>query len=180
MGLEEYQRKRDFSNSTEPKGNLEKINSRLYVVQKHDASHLHYDFRLELGGVLKSWAIPKGPCLDPSVKRLAVEVEDHPIEYGNFEGTIPKGEYGGGTVILWDKGTWSSIDEDPLNAYHSGHLSIELNAYKLSGRWDLIRLKNTKNQWLLIKHKDAFAQSLASYDILVERPHSVLSNKTLE
>src|SRR5579863_3124511 len=113
MGLAGYQRKRDFKKTPEPKAVESKKNGRSYVIQKHAASHLHYDFRLELNGVLKSWAVPKGPCLDPSVKRLAMHVEDHPLEYGNFEGIIPKGQYGGGTVMLWDQGEWLSEDADP-------------------------------------------------------------------
>lgn len=150
MSLKNYNKKRDFTKTTEPAGKQQygASSHHLFVIQKHAASHLHYDFRLELNGVLLSWAIPKGPCLDPNVKRLAIHVEDHPIEYGTFEGIIPKGEYGGGTVMLWDKGSWQSLDENPTYSYHSGHLRLVLDAHKLHGRWDLIRFKNEKN-WFL-------------------------------
>src|SRR5438094_8995314 len=122
MGLRECKRKRHFKRTPEPAGTKAAQGGRSFVVQKHDARHLHYDFRLQLDGVLKSWAVPKGPSLDPTVKRLAMHVEDHPVEYGSFEGIIPEGEYGGGTVMLWDKGKWFSLDENPKKAYSSGNM----------------------------------------------------------
>jgi bifunctional non-homologous end joining protein LigD len=130
MPLAEYRRKRDFKQTAEPRGKRAASRGRLYVIQKHDASHLHYDFRLELDGVLKSWAVPKGPSLDPAQKRLAVHVEDHPVEYGSFEGTIPEGQYGGGTVLLWDKGYWEPIG-DPDEGYRQGKLKFRLHGKKL-------------------------------------------------
>lgn len=179
MRLNQYHKKRDFSKTPEPKGKITQEKPRLFVIQKHDASHLHYDFRIELDGVLKSWAIPKGPSLDPKVKRLAIHVEDHPIEYGSFEGIIPKGQYGGGTVMLWDKGTWEPLDENPSQAYEKGHLRFELHAEKLNGRWDLIRFKDEKN-WFLIKHQDKYAQEQSSYDLTKELDKSVLTHQTIE
>lgn len=179
MGLSQYKKKRDFSKTPEPKGNVGKEPSRLFIIQKHAASHLHYDFRLELHGVLKSWAVPKGPSLDPKVKRLAMHVEDHPIQYGSFEGIIPKGQYGGGTVMLWDKGTWEPLDEKPYEAYEKGHLRFLLHAEKLQGRWDLIRFKDEKH-WFLIKHEDEFAQSQEKYDITKALYRSVVSNYTMD
>ena len=178
MRLHQYHKKRDFSKSPEPKGKLSEDYYHLYIIQKHAASHLHYDFRLELNGVLLSWAIPKGPSLDPSVKRLAMQVEDHPVEYGNFEGIIPKGQYGGGTVMLWDKGIWNPLDENPEAAYKKGHLRFELNAEKLQGRWDLIRFKDDKH-WFLIKHEDDFTRNHSDYDITTHNK-SVLSKQTIE
>ncbi|WP_133135927.1 DNA ligase D [Legionella rowbothamii] len=179
MGLSQYYKKRDFSKTPEPKGKISKEHSRLFIIQKHAASHLHYDFRLELHDVLKSWAIPKGPSLDPKVKRLAMHVEDHPIQYGSFEGIIPKGQYGGGTVMLWDKGTWEPLDEKPYEAYQKGHLRFRLHAEKLNGRWDLIRFKDEKH-WFLIKHEDEFAQSQEKYDITKALDRSVVSNYTMD
>ena len=135
-----------------------------YVIQKHAASRLHYDFRLELDGVLKSWAVTRGPSLDPHDKRLAVEVEDHPLEYGDFEGTIPKGQYGGGTVLLWDRGYWTPEDSTtPQAALKAGNLKFRLDGERLHGSWVLVRMKRSRtggkrNNWLLIKHRDEFAR----------------------
>lgn len=180
MPLKQYHKKRDFIKTTEPKGKVSNKDKNLYVVQKHAASHLHYDFRLELNGVLLSWAIPKGPCLDPAIKRLAVHVEDHPVAYGHFEGLIPKGQYGGGTVMLWDAGKWIAEDEDPVKAYKKGHLRFNLKAKKLNGSFSLVRLKTDDKSWLLIKGNDKHAKPLSEYDILETKPKSVLSNMTIE
>lgn len=179
MSLDPYYKKRDFRKTPEPKGTVDQQHPSLFIIQKHAASHLHYDFRIELDGVLKSWAVPKGPSLDPKVKRLAMHVEDHPVEYGSFEGIIPKGQYGGGTVMLWDKGTWESLDEDPHKAYDKGHLRFNLHAEKLKGRWDLIRFKDEKH-WFLIKHQDDYAQSQADYDITKALPLSVVSHYNMD
>lgn len=179
MSLKDYHRKRNFNKTAEPKGKIAKNDHYLFVIQKHAASHLHYDFRLELNGVLLSWAIPKGPCLEPSVKRLAIHVEDHPVEYGMFEGIIPKGEYGGGTVMLWDKGVWKPLDDDPTKAYHEGHLRFELDGHKLKGRWDLFRFKDEKH-WFLVKYKDKYAKPEVDYDITRQKPKSVLTDQTIE
>ncbi|MBN9232123.1 MAG: DNA ligase D [Legionella sp.] len=181
MGLSQYRRKRDFSQTPEPAGNT--VNKaiepqKLYVIQKHAASHLHYDFRLELEGVLKSWAVPKGPSLDPKIKRLAMHVEDHPLEYGHFEGIIPKGQYGGGTVMLWDQGTWEPLDEFPLTAYKRGHLRFVLHGEKLKGRWDLLRFKDDKH-WFLIKYNDNESRPQDECDVTTLN-RSVLSNQLLE
>ncbi len=151
------------------------------MIQKHRASQLHYDFRLEWRGVLLSWAVPKGPSLDPSVKRLATHVEDHPVEYGGFEGVIPEGEYGGGTVMLWDRGTWTPEVEDVDAALEKGELKFTLSGKKLRGSWVLVRTKlgyggSAKPQWLLIKHRDRYA---VTTDILAEKPRSVLTNRLL-
>ncbi len=162
MGLTTYHRKRNFRKTAEPKGTVHRTRSgRSFVIQKHDASRLHYDFRLELDGVLLSWAVPKGPSLDPADKRLAVHVEDHPVEYGKFEGTIPEGEYGGGTVMLWDRGTWEPVDKDPAAAVRKGKLTFRLDGERLRGEWTLTRMhggggvgdEEGKN-WLLIKRSD--------------------------
>ncbi|KTD23565.1 Putative DNA ligase-like protein Rv0938/MT0965 [Legionella lansingensis] len=180
MGLDQYHQKRDFKKTPEPRGQIHHNQNYLFIIHKHAASHLHYDFRLELDGVLKSWAVPKGPCLDPKVKRLAVHVEDHPVEYGSFEGIIPKEEYGGGTVMLWDKGKWEPLDKDPRKAYEKGHLRFELNAKKLHGRWDLVRFKKEEESWFLIKYDDEFAIPLQKYDILLEEPNSVVTNQSID
>jgi len=182
--LEEYRGKRNFEVTAEPAGTRPKAAATaelLYVIQKHQASHLHYDFRLEWRGVLLSWAVPKGPSPDPSVKRLATSVEDHPLEYGGFEGVIPEGEYGGGTVMLWDRGTWTPEVEDVDAALEKGDLKFTLAGQKLRGSWVLVRTKlgyggSAKPQWLLIKHRDRYA---SSEDVLVEKPRSVLSNRLL-
>lgn len=179
MSLKQYHEKRDFKKTQEPKGKVTHDNKHLFIIQKHAASHLHYDFRLELNGVLLSWAVPKGPCLDPTVKRLAMHVEDHPLDYGSFEGIIPKGEYGGGTVMLWDKGIWHPLDANPTKAYHEGHLRFALDAHKLQGRWDLFRFKDDKH-WFLVKHDDEYAKSLEDYDITQAEPLSVLTGQSIE
>ncbi|HSU82747.1 MAG TPA: DNA polymerase ligase N-terminal domain-containing protein, partial [Thermoanaerobaculia bacterium] len=158
MGLQEYKKKRSFRDTPEPEGTVKKSAGNSFVIQKHAATRLHYDFRLEMEGVLRSWAVPKGPSLDPGEKRLAVHVEDHPIDYGDFEGIIPKGQYGGGTVLLWDRGTWTP-EGDPVAAYKKGSLKFRLDGEKLHGRWVLVRM-GARNQegehenWLLIKEKD--------------------------
>jgi bifunctional non-homologous end joining protein LigD len=189
VGLQKYRDKRDFSQTPEPRGKAAPARERLgFVVQKHAASHLHYDFRLELDGVLKSWAVPKGPSLDPSVKRLAIEVEDHPLEYGGFEGTIPPRQYGAGTVLLWDRGTWTPVG-DPHEGYRKGRLKFSLAGEKLRGQWTLARIggrgaksgtPGAKNQWLLIKSRDEYARSGEDAEITALRGESVLSGRTIE
>lgn len=184
MPLNEYRKKRDFTISPEPSGEKRAPragkSSLVYVVQKHRASHLHYDFRLEHGGTLLSWAIPKGPSLDPSVKRLAMQVEDHPIDYANFEGVIPEGEYGGGTVMVWDKGTWTPESPDVSAALQKGDFKFTLHGKKLKGSWVLVRTRgfgsSTKTSWLLIKHRDEFADDV---DVAEEQPRSAISNRLL-
>src|SRR5205814_5843035 len=144
------------------------------------ASRLHYDFRLELDGTLKSWAVPKGPSLDPKVRRMAVHVEDHPLSYGGFEGTIPKGQYGAGTVIVWDRGEWVPVG-DPRAGYAAGKLKFDLHGEKLHGRWNLVRMKNRADErqepWLLIKEDDEEAKPATEYDIVEAEPESVKKKK---
>ncbi len=176
MSLEKYREKRNFGKTPEPRGKAAKPRQQLaYFIQRHDASHLHYDFRLELEGTLKSWAIPKGPSLDPADKRLAVQVEDHPLDYGTFEGEIPARHYGAGTVLLWDRGTWIP-DGDPVEGYRKGRLKFRLEGRKLSGSWSLVRMKGSddkKENWLLIKERDEAARSGDEADITDLRPESV-------
>ena len=186
--LAEYRRKRDFSRTAEPEGGPARTAHRpAFVIQKHAASHLHYDLRLEHDGVMKSWAVPKGPSLDPSVKRLAMEVEDHPIEYNTFEGTIPQGEYGGGTVMLWDRGTYSygGTNPDPVEGlrrgYEKGDFKFVLNGKRLKGSWALVRMRGDrpgKPQWLLIKHNDEYAAR--GSDIAADHQTSVATGRTME
>ncbi|HEX7967148.1 MAG TPA: DNA ligase D, partial [Stellaceae bacterium] len=185
MGLREYRRKRDFARTPEPAGSSRrpKVRRKLgFVIQKHAARRVHYDFRLELGGVLKSWAVPKGPSLDPETKRLAVHVEDHPVEYGGFEGVIPAGEYGGGTVMLWDRGWWEPIG-DAAAGYAKGHLKFTLHGTKLHGRWALVRMVGRRDgekadNWLLIKERDEAARP-GSGDAVVTRDMSVSSGRDM-
>ncbi len=183
MALDRYAAKRDFKRTPEPRGRVVKKEGRLFVIQKHAARRLHYDLRLELNGVLKSWAVTRGPSLVPGDRRLAVEVEDHPIEYATFEGTIPKGEYGGGRVIVWDRGTWRPVG-DPEAGLRKGHLTFELSGKKVSGQFHLVRMERKggerRNNWLLLKSKDEHARNAGEPDILVERPESVKSGKTIE
>jgi len=183
MPLSAYHRKRNFGATPEPAGNIgiSKVKHLLFVVQKHRASHLHYDFRLEWKGILLSWALPKGPSLDPSIKRLAMRTEDHPLEYANFEGVIPEGEYGGGTVMVWDRGTWEPDWPDVDSALRRGDLKFTLDGEKLKGAWVLVRTpaygsSSGRLSWLLIKHGDQYA---TKGDILVERPHSILTHRLL-
>jgi len=188
MALEEYRRKRDFNKTPEPAGTAEKRATKagFFCVQKHLASHLHYDFRLEHNGVLLSWAVPKGPSLDPATKRLAMRVEDHPLEYGEFEGVIPEG-YGAGIVMLWDRGTWTPEVDDVDAALKTGDLKFTLNGYKLKGSWVLVRTGGRDSgartgsgegrSWLLIKHRDEWAGDL---DITDFAPRSVKSDGDFE
>lgn len=186
--VSEYTRKRNFEVTSEPpesapaKRGKKAASALRFVIQKHDARNLHYDFRLELDGTLKSWAVPKGPSLDPTQKRLAVHVEDHPISYGTFEGSIPEGQYGAGDVIVWDHGVWQPIG-DPQETYKAGKLKFTLIGEKLSGDWALVRThlrgSSDKQQWLLIKEKDQQARPIDEYDVVAELPKSVISDATV-
>ncbi len=184
--LERYRQKRDFTKTQEPGGTLGKTKGFHYLIQKHAATRLHYDFRLELDGVLKSWAVTKGPSLDPGDRRLAVEVEDHPVKYGSFEGTIPKGQYGGGTVMLWDQGTWEPIG-DPHEGLKKGDLKFRLHGERLTGEWALVRMKprdedreRGRNNWLLIKHRDAMAHDGDRDQLLADNMTSIVSGRTMD
>ncbi len=185
MKLKEYREKRKFDVTPEPSGagNGEKKGkgSLIYVVQKHMATNLHYDFRLEWRGVLLSWAVPKGPSLDPAVKRLAMQTEDHPIEYANFEGVIPPGQYGAGTVMVWDEGTWEPESADVDSSLQRGEIKFTLQGKKLQGSWVLVRTRGfgknpTRSAWLLIKHRD---QHASTKDVTQEEPRSVKSRRLL-
>jgi bifunctional non-homologous end joining protein LigD len=187
VSLKEYKEKRDFKKTPEPAGGGAKAaaakQSLLYVIQKHRATQLHYDFRLELHGVLLSWAVPKGPSPDPSVKRLAMRVEDHPLDYANFEGVIPEGEYGGGTVMVWDTGTWEPdgpLSHDPDAALAKGDFKFKLFGKKLHGSWVLVRTRGfgsaADRSWLLIKHRDKYA---STRDITADEPRSILTKRLL-
>ena len=185
MALELYRQKRNFRNTPEPRGKVRRSDGHdlRFVIQKHRASHLHYDFRLELDGVLLSWAVPKGPSLDPREKRLAMHVEDHPIEYGSFEGVIPPGQYGSGTVMLWDRGRWIPEDDDPRAAYRKGTMKFSLEGEKLRGSWALVRTRwkgRDERSWLLIKHDDEFAQAGSGSAIVDDEDRSVASGRDLD
>jgi DNA ligase D-like protein (predicted 3'-phosphoesterase) len=183
MSLKEYKQKRKFENTAEPEGSIKSTGKNIFVVQKHDASRLHYDFRIEFKGILKSWAVPKGPSTNPSQRRLAIETEDHPIEYADFEGTIPEGEYGAGTVIIWDFGTYENITEKnnaPVSleyAYNNGHITLSLKGTRLKGGYALIKMKR-KGQWLLIKTDDPHADR--SVAITDKYTTSITSHKSLD
>jgi bifunctional non-homologous end joining protein LigD len=186
MALKEYRQKRDFRKTPEPAGKTQPRKDQLqFVVQKHAARRLHYDFRLELDGVLKSWAVPKGPIADPQVKSLAVEVEDHPLDYAGFEGIIPQGQYGGGTVMVWDCGTWEP-EGDPAKALAAGKLSFELHGEKLRGAWTLVRMsgrgreREKRTNWLLIKRTDEFVRPASVFERAEQRAKSVISGRTMQ
>lgn len=174
--LTEYKKKRRFNKTPEPGPEKRRTRTgRMFVVQKHRATQLHYDFRLEVDGVLKSWAVPKGPSLDPTVKRLAMQVEDHPVDYAKFEGVIPEGEYGGGTVMVWDYGTYDPEDTEDVGAsLRKGELKFALNGEKLKGSWVLVRTRD--RQWLLIKHRDYYTMEEEVTDVA---PVSILTRRTL-
>ena len=178
--LKKYKEMRDFGETPEPAGGKPKRGKLpLFVIQKHHASHLHYDFRLEMEGVLKSWAVPKGPSYDPTVKRLAMMTEDHPYDYASFEGVIPAGNYGAGNVIIWDNGTWEFIEpgDDPVKALQQGKLTFRLYGKKMFGEWALVKIKGRSpkgNEWLLIKHRDKYANP--NVDVTEVAPRSIISN----
>ncbi|MBC3382819.1 DNA ligase D [Pseudomonas sp. SWRI179] len=183
--LDDYNRMRDFAATPEPAAKRSRKSAKSahalqFCIQKHDATRLHYDFRLELDGALKSWAVPKGPSLDPKAKRLAVHVEDHPLDYATFEGSIPEGHYGAGDVIVWDRGVWIP-QGDPHEAYEKGRLKFELQGEKLSGLWNLVRthMPGKQEQWFLIKHQDSAARPESEYDVVQAEPDSVLSDRTI-
>jgi bifunctional non-homologous end joining protein LigD len=185
MKLQEYRKMRQFDLTPEPRGSsalARKAGGLLvYVVQKHMSSHLHYDFRLEWRGVLLSWAVPKGPSLDPAVKRLAMQTEDHPFEYADFEGVIPAGQYGAGTVMLWDRGTWEPENADVDASLQKGEIKFTLCGKKLQGSWVLVRTRGfgsnpARPTWLLIKHRDQYA---STKDVTQEEPRSVASHRLL-
>lgn len=185
MSLTQYREKRDIDSTAEPAGGKAKAGQLIFVVQMHAASTLHYDFRLEMEGVLKSWAVPKGPSLTPAVKRLAMMVEDHPYDYKDFEGVIAEGNYGAGDVIVWDKGTYEPIEDigskkerekHLLKQLEAGSLKFRLHGQKLQGEFALVRTKQAKNSWLLLKHKDEYA----SDEDITEKTKSVISGKSLD
>jgi bifunctional non-homologous end joining protein LigD len=182
--LKKYRTMRDFGETPEPSGGKpKKTKLPIFVIQKHQASHLHYDFRLEMEGVLKSWAVPKGPSYDPATKRLAMMTEDHPYDYASFEGVIPEGNYGAGNVIIWDNGTWEFIEpgDDPVKALQQGKLTFRMYGKKMFGEWALVKIRGRSpkgNEWLLLKHRDEFAND--KIDVTEVAPQSVVSNRTIE
>jgi bifunctional non-homologous end joining protein LigD len=183
--LERYRSMRRFAETPEPAGAKTRTRTKLpiFVIQKHHASQLHYDFRLEMEGVLKSWAVPKGPSYDPSVKRLAMMTEDHPYDYAGFEGVIPAGNYGAGNVIIWDEGGWEFIEpgNDPVKALATGKLTFRLYGKKMFGEWTLVKIRGRSpkgNEWLLLKHKDEFANP--DVDVTAVAPRSVVSNRLVD
>ena len=184
--LKKYKQMRDFGDTPEPAGRTKQLaKGPIFVIQKHQASHLHYDFRLEMEGVLKSWAVPKGPSYDPGVRRLAMMTEDHPYDYAAFEGVIPEGNYGAGNVIIWDEGRWEFIEpgDDPVAALKSGKLTFRMYGKKMFGEWALVKIRgkgssDKGNEWLLLKHRDEFANE--KVDVTKLAPRSVVSNRTVE
>lgn len=184
MSLKTYRERRNFRETPEPRGKVRRSSSgRIFVVQKHASRRLHYDFRLEAGGVLKSWAVPMGPSTDPAEKRLAIHVEDHPLEYGDFEGVIEENQYGAGTVMVWDRGTWTPHG-DWKEGWKAGKLSFSLKGKKLKGSWTLVRFQGGKGadgrNWLLIKSPDEAARKSSRYDITSAKPDSVKTGRSME
>lgn len=181
--LDTYKKKRDFSKTTEPKGSKKVKGDNIFVIQKHDASRLHYDFRLQIGNVLASWAVPKGPSLNPSDKRLAVMTEDHPLDYAEFEGVIPEGQYGAGPVMIWDKGTYTNIKEEdgkkvPMKkCLEDGQIEVKLDGEKLKGNFALVRFKDSEKNWLLVKMNDEYASE--KKNPVNTQKKSVLTNRTM-
>jgi len=178
--LETYRKKRRFDQTPEPDSGAASQQGSIFVIQKHHARRMHYDLRLEIGGALRSWAVPEGPCLDPKVRRFAKLVEDHPLDYASFEGRIPSGNYGAGTVIVWDHGTWITLADDIEQALADGELKFRLSGEKLSGGWTLVRLPDDPTNWLLIKERDIAARPLADYDVLKEAPDSVITGRPVD
>ena len=179
--LDTYRRKRRFNETPEPTGgSAGDGGERIFVVQKHHARRMHYDLRLQIGGTLRSWAVPEGPCLDPKVRRFAKQTEDHPMDYADFEGVIPDGNYGAGNMIVWDRGTWITLADDPDEALAAGELKIRLSGEKLSGGWTLVRLPDDPTNFLFIKERDIAARPLADYDVLKEEPNSVITGRAVE
>jgi bifunctional non-homologous end joining protein LigD len=184
--LKKYKQMRDFGETPEPAGRTKKLaKGPIFVIQKHQASHLHYDFRLEMEGVLKSWSVPKGPSYDPTVRRLAMMTEDHPYDYAAFEGVIPAGNYGAGNVIIWDQGRWEFIEpgDDPVAALNAGKLTFRMYGKKMFGEWALVKIRGKSrsskgNEWLLLKHRDEFAND--QVDVTKVAPRSVVSNRTVD
>jgi DNA ligase D-like protein (predicted 3'-phosphoesterase) len=179
VSLKEYQEKRDFRKTKEPSGEKEGRRVNLFVIQKHDARNLHYDFRISVDGVLVSWAIPKGPSTDPREKRLSIRTEDHPLSYADFEGVIPEGEYGAGTVMVWDRGTYENLNEDEsvAESLKKGHIKINLQGEKLKGGYALTETNKEKNWWILVKTRDEAAD--ARRNPISTQPKSVLTGRTL-
>jgi DNA ligase D-like protein (predicted 3'-phosphoesterase) len=181
MALEEYERKRDLSKTPEPgPGHAKRKGADpIFVIQQHAARRMHWDFRLEVDGVLKSWAVPKGPSLNPSVKRMAVPTEDHPMDYANFEGVIPPGNYGAGRVIVWDMGTYAPLGGKSMEeGLRKGHITFALYGHKLKGGFALTKIRSDEDAWLLVKMDDEYADR--DTDIVTTRPESVLSGKTID
>jgi len=181
--LKKYKQMRDFGDTPEPAGGKPKRGKQpIFVIQKHQASHLHYDFRLEMEGVLKSWAVPRGPSYDPTVKRLAMMTEDHPYDYADFEGVIPAGNYGAGNVIIWDNGTWELTEpDDAVEGVRKGKLAFKMYGKKMFGEWALVKIRGRSpkgNEWLLLKHRDEWAND--KVDVTEFAPRSIISNKLVD
>ncbi len=186
MTLDKYRQKTDIASTSEPSGSVrDESGKSIFVVQKHASRQLHYDFRLEMDGVLKSWAVPRGPSLDPAAKRLAIQVEDHQMDYADFEGTIPECEFGGGTVMVWDRGFWEPLG-DQKTGYTQGSMKFSLQGEKLRGSWALVRMKNRagnekeSENWLLIKERDEEAKTGPEAEITARLPESALTGRTME